>query len=355
MVKFRKYNQFRYAGHLLFWFLSISFWLLEIYLAAEKSIDLFPETLIKAIIPNLCFASAVYINLYILIPKILKAKNYIFYGFWIILIMAFISFLIQLIFMYPLNFLFSSSNQFNHFNKDIYSAGFFVTGFYIAVTSFLKFAKDWFVLQDLNLKYAQTERQKLEAELKTLKGQINPHFLFNSLNNIYSLALSNSDKVPELILRLSDLMRHVIYESRENYIPLYRELEFVKNFIALQKIRVSEKANISFNIEGAIPDKKIAPLLFEPFIDNAFKHGLQNTEGDIFLSIEFKFEHNSQLNFKISNSYDHPINDKSKYKGIGLNNVKQRLRHLYKTNEYKLEINGDNKIFTVYLTLELKD
>ncbi len=355
MVKLKKYNRFLFLGHILFWFLSIAFWILEIYLAAGKSINIFPETVIKALIPNLCFATAVYVNLYILIPKILKAKNYIFYSFWIILLMATISFFIQILFMYPLNFLFSGSIQFNKFDKDIYSAGFFVTGFYIGFTSFLKFAKDWFVLQDLNLKYSQSERQKLEAELKTLKGQINPHFLFNSLNNIYSLALSSSEKVPELILKLSDLMRHVIYESRENYIPLYKELEFVKNFVSLQKIRISERVDVKFTIEGNVPDKKIAPLLFEPFIDNAFKHGLQNSEGKIFLSIYFDFSQNNKLNFNISNSYDQPLNNTTKYKGIGLNNVKQRLMHLYKEKEYELYINNDNNIYTVNLTLELKD
>ena len=355
MTRSKKYSRYSFLGHILFWLVSISFWLLEIYLAGGKSIHLFPDTLIKALIPNLCFAAAIYINLYILIPKVLKAKNYIFYTFWLILLMASISFLIQVIFMYPLRFMFAESGQFQTFDKDIYSAGFFVTGFYLGVTSFMKFAKDWFLLQDINLKYEQSERQKLEAELKTLKGQINPHFLFNSLNNIYSLALTNSDKVPELILKLSDLMRHVIYDSRENYIPLYRELEFVKNFVSLQKIRVNEKARISLVVNGAVPDKKIAPLLFEPFIDNAFKHGLKNTKGEQFLEISFTFEGQSKLYFELSNSYDDPVSEESIYKGIGLSNVKQRLVHLYKENEYRLDIKKDEGRFNVHLYLELKD
>ena len=145
---------------------------------------------------------------------------------------------------------------------------------YVGITSFLKLIKDWLSLQDINLKLVKIEQQKLEAELKTLKGQLNPHFLFNSLNNIYSLALIKSDKVPELILKLSDLMRHIIYESKENYISLEKEIEFVNNFIELQKIRTSDKTKIKYEIKGKIPSAKIAPLLFEPFIDNAFKHGL---------------------------------------------------------------------------------
>ncbi len=355
MAELKKYKRYSFLGHISFWVISISFWLFQLYLASERSIDSFPATLIKAIVPNVGFAIAVYLNLYVLIPKVLKAKNYIFYAFWLIVLMASISFLIQLVFMYPLNYMFTDTGHFEVFNKDIYSAGFFVTGFYLGLTSFLKFVKDWFLLQDLNLKYAQIERQKLEAELKTLKGQVNPHFLFNSLNNIYSLALTHSEKVPELILKLSDLMRHVIYESRENYISLYKELEFVKNFVSLQKIRVSENARVSFKVEGEIPSKKIAPLLFEPFIDNAFKHGLKNTNGQQFLTISFQFENKGKLHFLIQNSFDDPVDMDSKYKGIGIDNVKQRLAHLYKENEYNLDITKKDGIFTVELLLDLKD
>jgi LytS/YehU family sensor histidine kinase len=156
---------------------------------------------------------------------------------------------------------------------------------YVGITSFLKLIKDWLSLQDINLKLVKIEQQKLEAELKTLKSQLNPHFLFNSLNNIYSLSLIKSDKVPELILKLSDLMRHIIYESKENYIPIEKELEFVNNFIELQRIRTSDKTKINYRINGIIPSAKIAPLLFEPFIDNAFKHGLPGTVNSDFINI----------------------------------------------------------------------
>jgi len=117
---------------------------------------------------------------------------------------------------------------------------FSATLIYVALTSFLRFVKDWISLQDLKLKLAKTEKQKLEAELKTLKGQLNPHFLFNSLNNIYSLALMQSEKVPELILKLADLMRHIIYESRDNFIELDKEIEFATNFAGQTRINRRE-------------------------------------------------------------------------------------------------------------------
>ena len=186
---------------------------------------------------------------------------------------------------------------YSSFDPNLHSAYFFATLVYIGITSFLRFIKDWLSLQDLNLKLAKIEQQKLEAELKTLKGQLNPHFLFNSLNNIYSLALIKSEKVPELILKLSDLMRHIIYESKEKYISLEKEIEFVNNFISLQKIRTSENTKIDYRIDGKIPSAKIAPLLFEPFIDNAFKHGLPGSEGFDYISIKINLSRKLSAQF----------------------------------------------------------
>jgi LytS/YehU family sensor histidine kinase len=209
-------------------------------------------------------------------------------------------------------------------------------------------------MQDLNLRLEKTERQKLEAELKTLKGQLNPHFLFNSLNNIYSLALTKSDRVPDLILKLSDLMRHIIYESKENYIPFEKEIEFVNNFIALQKIRTAEQTNIKYRIEGDVPSANIAPLLFEPFIDNAFKHGLPGTYDSDYIKIIFNFDDPEYIIFRLENNYEDIDSGNKKDSGIGIENVKQRLKHLYKQNDYKLQINKDSGIFSVFLKIKLK-
>jgi LytS/YehU family sensor histidine kinase len=349
-----KYYKLRTIGHLFFWAVSISFWLLQFYLVDRESFSFSSNTFLKGLVLNITFATSVYLNLYLLIPKFLKQKNYIFYTFWLILIIAASSVLIQALFIFPLHNIFETG-QFESFDSTVYSRYFFVTLLYVGLTSALKFIKEWFVLQDLKLKYEQIERQKLEAELKTLKGQVHPHFLFNSLNNIYSLSLTHSEKVPDLILKLSDLMRHVIYESRENFISLKKELEFVENYLALQKIRVSEHVKISYLIKGDIPNKQIVPLLFEPFIDNAFKHGLKTSGNHDFISILFDFTHPNSLSFTIKNSFETFITTETKYKGIGLNNVKQRLKHLYLKNQYELYISDLNNTFKINLRLDLKD
>lgn len=345
------YDRFKFAGHILFWLFSQTI-LLSIFYYYETQIhfDLF----VKALVTNIGFAFGVYVNLYVLIPKFLKPKNYIFYIFWVIVVLSFSSISIQLLLMFPLRNILHISENFNSFDTNLHSAFFFATLIYVGFTSFLKFIKDWLSMQDLNFKLTNIEKQKLEAELKTLKGQLNPHFLFNSLNNIYSLALIKSDKVPDLILKLSDLMRHIIYESKENYIPLEKEIEFVDNFVALQKIRIQDQTKITYKIEGEIPSAKIAPLLFEPFIDNAFKHGLPGTNSSDFISIIFNFKQPGYIQFTLENNYEDLENWNNKNSGIGITNVKQRLTHLYHPSEYNLEIQKKYFIHFVYLKLKLK-
>jgi len=348
MTKSKLYHRFKIAGHIFFWLVSISLITLLFYFYDEQfSFNL----LEKSLITNLFFAAAVYINLLLLIPKFLKQKNYIFYIFWLIVLLTAISLLIQFLFIFPLRNMIGFHNL-TSFDTNLHSAYFFSTLLYVSITSFLKLIKDWLSLQDVNLKLVKIEQQKLEAELKTLKGQLNPHFLFNSLNNIYSLALTKSDKVPELILKLSDLMRHIIYESKENYISLEKELDFVNNFIELQRIRTSEKTKIQYEIKGTIPSAKIAPLLFEPFIDNAFKHGLPGAGSSDFINISFNFENKDILLFILENNYAEIFNHKNVNSGIGLNNVRQRLKLLYQSEDYKLNIFKKDNIHRV--TLELK-
>ncbi len=337
-------------GHIIWWAVSLAFLSFIFYLNSKT----FSWSLLaKALITNIGFAVSVYVNLYVLIPRFLKQKNYIFYVFWLIVLISASSLFVQLVIVYPLRRILHVSDQITNFDTNIHSAFFFATLFYVGISSFLKFVKDWISLQDLNYKLAKIEKQKLEAELSTLKGQLNPHFLFNSLNNIYSLSLIKSDKVPDLILRLSDLMRHIIYESKENYISLEKEIEFVDNFVALQRIRTSDKTAIEYVKTGNVPSARIAPLLFEPFIDNAFKHGLPGTETNDFIRIQFNFEDTSKLIFSIENNYQDAEKWNKKHSGIGINNVKQRLAMLYKENEYTLNITKQNQIYSVLLELKL--
>ena len=149
-------------------------------------------------------------------------------------------------------------------------------------------------------------------------------------------------------------MRHIIYESKENYIFLNKEIDFVDNFVTLQKIRTPEKVVIEYKIKGEIPSAKIAPLLFEPFIDNAFKHGIPGVGKPDFIHINFDFTNPGFILFRLENNYEGQENWNRKNSGIGIKNVKQRLKYLYKKNEYKLTIVRENQLFSVSLQLKLK-
>lgn len=210
----------------------------------------------------------------------------------------------------------------------------FFTLIYIFVSSFLSLVREWFVLKQVSDKLVAAENKRLEFELNALKSQINPHFLFNTLNNIYALALDKSDKTPDVILKLSDLMRYIIYECNEKYVFLDKELNFINNFIELQKIR-HNRTPIKYEILGDSANWKIAPLLIEPLIENAFKHVSINNNP--FINITIKISDQGVFELNISNSCDlNEENQNNKNKGVGLENVKRRLKLIY-NNNYKLE------------------
>jgi len=343
------YTKFKISTHLLFWFCSIVFAISAFYVASDHKLILNSNLVLRAFIPNIGFALAVYFNIYLLIPKFLKNKSYIFYTFWLIVLLAISAVLIQAIFVY-----FLETRSFADQFRTMFSSHFFTALFYVGITSLFKFVKDWIELQEMTLKITQIEREKLEAELNTLKSQLNPHFLFNSLNNIYSLALINSPQTPEIILKLSDLMRHVLYESRENFISVKKELNFLENFIELQKIRLNNEIEIQYSVEGDIPEKKVIPLIFEPFIDNAFKHGLRNPAPAPYIHVFINFQPEI-MRFKIENNFDFTQHVKvSKSSGIGLKNIERRLEFLYSPDEYKYEIIRTDNTFTILLELRLK-
>ncbi len=339
----KNFQRFKLLLQVLFWGSSLAFALASFYVASDYHFNLGTDIL-RALILNAGLALGVYINLLVLIPKLLRKKYYIFYAFWLLITMAVSSLLILSLFF-----------VLQHFNRPhLFSTYFFTTGFYVGITSLAKFVHEWIEMQDIALRYHKVERQKLEAELNTLKAQINPHFLFNSLNNIYSLALSNSSKTPQMILKLSDLMRHVLYESRENYISLKKEISFIENFIELQRIRLPEDTDLRFELHGDPGNQRIIPLIFEPFVDNAFKHGCKSINPDSFIHISINIDQ-EWLRFTCENSFEPtepPTKDKAH--GIGLENAKKRLAFLYKEEDYHLEIRSKEPIFSVALNLKLK-
>lgn len=193
------------------------------------------------------------------------------------------------------------------------------------------------------------EKEKTTAQLQLLKAQIHPHFLFNTLNNIYSFSMMGSAKTPGMIARLSSLLSYVLYDCKNNEVLLTKEIEVMKNYIDLEKERYGNKLEISTNIEGDVEGRFIAPLLLLPFIENAFKHGTSEQLEKPWLSIDLSVKQ-SLLHFKIVNSKNEITT--ARPRGIGIENVQKRLSYLYK-GKYELKLNDEGNFFVVSLTLEL--
>jgi sensor histidine kinase YesM len=335
----------RIIQHLAFWVLSF-FIFLYIFKTGAK-----PEKVdyVYTILFQLSLIPAVYINIELLLPKLGHRKRILFYM---------ISLLATIIFFSWINY-----NFFDNWSAKVFPDYFFISYFtfreinlffsvYIIITSLLKLSKSWFLVSELQKELLEKEKQKTEVELKALKAQINPHFFFNTLNSIYSMALDKDERLPGTILQLSELMRYFLYESRDNFIPLEKEMAVLDNYIALQKIRSDSKLNFEIKRSGEFNGQQIAPLLLITFLENAFKHGAKGSSGNTFIKLDIKVEKN-KLNFTVENNKGiiDEVNT-GDHNGLGLENVKRQLELLY-PGKHLLNIKDQQDRFVVALQLSL--
>lgn len=190
-----------------------------------------------------------------------------------------------------------------------------------------------------------------EAELQLLRGQIHPHFLFNTLNNLYGLALEKSDKVPDSIIRLSQMLDFLLYRSDQALVPLSDEIKLIGDYIELEKLRFDDRLRLEVNIEGDGGQHVLAPFLLFPFVENAFKHGFMQDDQQLYLAINLAVN-GGRLHMKVANSYAHDSKSDGQLGGVGLSNVRRRLDLLY-PGRHDLTIAGQGGLFTVTLALHL--
>lgn len=197
----------------------------------------------------------------------------------------------------------------------------------------------------------QLAQEKLGAELQLLKSQLHPHFLFNTLNNLYALTLEQSKTAPEVVLKLSALLNYMLYDCNTNRTTLEKEITYLKNYIELEKLRYGQRLDIILDISGNQSNKKIAPLLLIPFVENSFKHGVSQAAKQPWIKLHI-WINQDQLIFQLENSLPTDTPSTANYtKGIGLKNVKRRLALLYK-GKYELSIRAEDT-FLVNLKLQL--
>ncbi len=210
----------------------------------------------------------------------------------------------------------------------------------------IRFFKLWTIKQH---EWIRSQQEKITAELQLLKTQLHPHFLFNTLNNIYSFSLENSSKTPELIRKLSSMLSYMLFDCKTEEVRLEKEIEIMKNYIDLEKERYGSKIEISWNVEEEMKDKFIAPLLMLPFLENSFKHGASEQIEKSWLSVNISIQQNV-LRCKIANSKNENVPYSEK--GIGIANVKKRLEFIYPGN-YELKLKDEGHSFVVELLVNV--
>lgn len=338
----------RWIQHASYWtvFLSLEFG--KILNSEWKNI---PDEILFESTQQLFIIFLVYFNLRILIPKFWNTGNYAKY---ILSITSSSVFIIACLSIILYNF---PDTHIRPFLREDYGRiimmNTFKTNIFVLTTSLFHFVKEWIALKDENLKYTKNAQKQLAAELSLLKAQVNPHFLFNTLNNIYSMSLYNSKKTPEMILKLSQLISYMLYECKDEKVSLKKEIQFIKNYIELEALRVEDTADIKLNIFGENQLYKIPPLLFIPLIENAFKHGISNEIEKSNINIVLQFNKN-KIMLEITNPLDYYEITNKKHSGLGIKNVRKRLNLLYPHN-HSFIILQDNKTYKTIISITLNN
>ncbi|HXB06902.1 MAG TPA: histidine kinase [Puia sp.] len=335
----------RWLYHPLFWVLYYGLTIV-LYLSLHEKLN-FASHIMTAIMV-LFQAGFCYLYLYVIIPRLLFNRKYFYYTLCLIGVLTLCPLLAGL-----------AENAYvvyiEHYPKDkipVISLGRWTVGviqciYVLGLVTGIKFVKDTLINQQV-----QKEREKhyLETELKFLRTQIQPHFFFNTLNNIYSLTLKKSDQAPDIILKLSDLMSYMLYESTAPLVPLTKEIDYLRNYLDVEQLRFGSRLTISFTIEGLTTGIDIPPMILILFLENSFKHGVKNNISNILLTIRLRVA-DGYLFFHVENPAPEEEKDVDT-RGIGLKNVRRRLDLLY-GDRHSLDIHEENRLFIVSLKMPL--
>ena len=333
--------------HCLYWFVILFIILLDVFIGGDKHSLVYFVLVIGLF--GIINVSLFYINYLILIPQFIKKKKkYVWYLVFFLLLIASSALLKTVVAVlnpkdlmeYTVGLKKKSVPVNTYFIAEV-----FICGFFLVSSCIIKFAADWFATESIQ---RSLESQRSEMELQFLKSQLNPHFLFNSLNNIYSLAYQKSDKTADAIMKLSEIMRYMIYESNTPTVALSKEVDYLTNYIELQKIRFKDGAYIELTLNGEIDDQKIVPLMLISFVENAFKHGVVTDPKEpvkINIIANQKILHFSVINKKNQQNKD-------AQGGIGLTNVERRLQLVY-PDRYKLNVVNSATHYTCELMIDI--
>ncbi len=349
-----KYNiiSITFLKHVLFWVCVFLYFMFtsDITYFEGGYIQLFHSTC-KIVIPQIITA---YVCLFVLVPRFLNKKKTVLFLVWLVIL------LIVMFVLYTALHMYLYEPKYYQFYSDIakeyaeYTFWERLTNLSVLLSKAIKFLTPaTLLLMDRfyknQQKYLKLNEQKKTAELIALKHQLNPHFLFNTLNNLYALAIKKSDQTPEVIERLSDILDYMLYRCNDTFVSLQKEIELIENYLSLEKVRYGKRVQISFEKDIEY-DVKIAPLLLLTFIENAFKHGVSQELKEAIITIKISVNEN-QISFYIEKSKAN-LENKTEH-CIGLKNIKKQLELLY-PNNYFLEIKNQKESYKVTLKLLAK-
>ena len=326
--------------HILFWCLVAGIWF---YLRYQdySSLRLAAQVTVIKVID---LALLIYFVNLVLVPKLLYRKKYGWFAVTFISAVAITSFIKMLVLARVQH---DDLSTFTNVKQKVYNN--FVTQFFLVLASIgLKSVFDYLRLQR---KMAEVAKEKAEAELNFLKSQINPHFLFNSLNSVYFLIDKENTEARQALNKFSDMLRYQLYECNDDKIPIEKEIGYLNDYVALQKLRRETHDDIEFNCAENVKDFSIEPLLLMPFVENSFKHLSHFGHGRKNLIRISATRVNGEFNFSVMNTIDYTSTRKP-VGGIGLKNAKRRLELLY-NGKHNLEINETGDLFTVELKIKI--
>jgi two-component system LytT family sensor kinase len=352
------FDRYRYLLHIAFWVGMVLYEVLIWGMVDNKYGEKFTTCLIELPIK----ISACYFTLYFLIDRYLLTKKYTAFLVMLLLSMAFFGIVLRALnynFIYPVYYPEGMSMPLLFPPKVLISV--FVIYSLVAIVASFHLIRHYYKHQQESQLLQQTaqqlEKEKLAAELKLLKSQINPHFLFNTLNNLYVLTLNNSGKAPEMVHKLSQLMSYMLYDSNQSEVPLEMEIQYIKNYIDLEKVRYGERLEVLLRVYEKTEGIKIAPLLILPLVENSFKHGASNQieSGWIHIDIDVR-DHDLVINVENSKpNYNGEHNGTGLNRttsGIGLDNARKRLNHLYH-GRYSLQLFDEPDTYLAVLKLRV--
>ncbi|MEM8965821.1 MAG: histidine kinase [Bacteroidota bacterium] len=339
--------------HIPFWVVYISFW----WLLFSSAPLLSWETLFSMITQSIAYGSGAYLNIYYFIPALLKKQRYGWYALGFLACVLLSTSLATLNFQGMYYLATGGWNVAGDWFRGTYPQflGIMVSNAFTAVVAvmIIKLAKDY--LKDQKRTQA-LEKEKLETELKFLRSQFNPHFLFNTINSIHFLIEKDSRRASDTLSKFSDLLRYQLYECNEPQIPLKKEVHYLANFVSLEKLRVNKNISVALDVSENVNGAQIAPFILMPFVENAFKHVSKGKQQDNFIRISLA-QQEKQIRFTVENSQE-PTEPKARdavyYGGIGLANVKRRLDLLY-PQQHALQIDSQNETYSVELTIDLHE